>query len=63
MPDLTLKTIIIRMAIIISLTELVIMLGLAIVPHDFGIFTEAILDVILLVFVASPIFYIWIIVQ
>jgi len=49
------------MAIIISLTELVVMLGLAAIPHDLGVFLEAIIDVFLLVAVASPIFYIWII--
>lgn len=61
MSILTVKQIIIRIIFIISLTELMIMLGLAIIPHSFGIFTEALFDVSILVVVTSPIIYIWII--
>lgn len=61
MPNLTLKTIVIRMAVIIALIELMIMLGFAYLPHKFDILTEAIIDVVLLVSIASPFFYIWII--
>ena len=61
MSILTVKQIIIRITIIISLTELVIMLGLANIPHSFGIYTEVFFDVAVLAIVASPIIYIWVI--
>jgi len=61
MPSLTLKTIIIRMAVIISLTELLIMFGFAYIPYKFDFLSEAIFDVVLLVLIASPFLYIWII--
>lgn len=49
------------MAIIISLVELMIMLGLEYLPYEFDFYIEAIIDVTLLVLIASPFFYIWII--
>ncbi|GMR17847.1 MAG: hypothetical protein BMS9Abin33_0241 [Gammaproteobacteria bacterium] len=61
MSILTVKQIIIRITIIVSLAELVIMFGLANIPHSFGNIIEALIDVSLLVIVTSPIIYIWVI--
>ncbi len=61
MPNLALKTIIIRMAIIISLVELVVMVGFEYLPYELSFIKAAIIDVVLLVLLASPFFYLWII--
>jgi diguanylate cyclase (GGDEF)-like protein len=61
MQNLTLKQIVIRNTVIISLTELGVMLILNILPFDFNVFTEALIDVVILVTIASPLIYIWVI--
>lgn len=58
---LTVKQIIIRITIIISLIELVIMLGLAMIPHNFGGYMAALFDVAILIIMSSPIIYLWVI--
>jgi diguanylate cyclase (GGDEF)-like protein len=58
---LTVKQIIIRIAIIVSLVELVVMVCLAYIPHTFGVVLQALIDVIVLVIVSTPLIYIWVI--
>jgi diguanylate cyclase (GGDEF)-like protein len=55
------KNIIIRITVIIALVEFVIMIGLANFPFNIWKHTEAILDVVLLVLLSTPVIYIWII--
>jgi len=57
----TKKNIIIRITAIIALVELAIMLGFANLTFDIGVYAEAILDVIVLVILSTPMIYIWII--
>jgi len=58
---LTVKQIIIRITLIISLVELVTMGFLATVPQYIGLKMAAIIDVTILVLVSTPIIYIWVI--
>jgi len=60
---LTTKQIVVRVIVIISLTEFLIMLILGIIPHGHSTYSEAILDVAMLVVFSTPLLYIWIIKQ
>jgi two-component system, cell cycle response regulator len=55
------KQVIIRIAAIIAAAELVIMLTLIWISYNWNQFTEAILDVILLVTLSTPLIYRWVI--
>jgi len=57
----TKKNIIMRITAIIALVEFAIMLGFASLTFDIGVYAEAILDVVLLVILSTPMIYIWII--
>lgn len=61
MITLTVKQIILRITIIVSLVELAIMFFLASIPQTFGMTLEALIDVIVLVIVSTPLIYIWVI--
>lgn len=61
MSILTIKQIIFRITIVISITELMIMLMLSDAIHTLGAIPEALIDASILVIVASPIIYIWVI--
>ena len=54
----TKKNIIIRITAIIALVEFAIMLGFANLSFDISVYTEAILDVIILVTLSTPLIYI-----
>lgn len=54
------KNILTRIIIIIAFVELVIMIGFANLTLNIGVHAEAILDVILLVLLSTPVIYIWI---
>lgn len=56
---MTTKQIFIRIAIIIAVVEMLIMMALGHIPHHAGFFSEAIIDVALLVILSSPMIYIW----
>jgi len=55
------KQIIIRITLVISLVELVIMICFSQLPHSLGQNTQTVLDVVLLTLVSSPVIYLWII--
>jgi two-component system cell cycle response regulator len=55
------KNIIVRITAIIALVEFGIMLCFSILAFDIGIYTQAFLDVTLLVILSTPMIYIWII--
>lgn len=57
----TIKNIIIRITAIIAVVEFAIMLGFANFKFDIGVYTEALLDVAILVILSTPMIYIWII--
>jgi two-component system cell cycle response regulator len=58
---LTTKQVAVRIAIIISSAELLIMLVLRAIPHEAGTYSEAVLDTALLAVLSTPAIYIWII--
>ncbi len=58
---LTVKQVIIRITVIISIVELVIMFSLALIPHTFGTSLEVFIDTVILVIVSTPIIYLWVI--
>ena len=61
MHALTARQIIVRIALIISLAELVIMIVLGMTGHTFDIYEEALLDTLMLVLIAAPAIYFWVI--
>jgi two-component system, cell cycle response regulator len=58
---LSTKQVIIRIAAIIASAEFMIMLALALIPFELSKYTEAILDVTLLVAISTPFIYTWVI--
>ena len=58
---LSIKQIIIRIAIIISCAEFIIMLVLGNLPYRINLFLEAVIDVVMLVALSAPLIYLWII--
>jgi len=60
-PGITAQHVMLRIAIAISVVEFFIMLVLEAYPYPFSHTTEAVLDVILLVLISSPVIYFWII--
>jgi diguanylate cyclase (GGDEF)-like protein len=54
---LSLGNVIFRIALIIAIAEFVVMQLLAVVPHNFSIFGEALLDTILLTILSTPFIY------
>lgn len=61
MNTLSTKQIVIRIAIIISFAEFLIMLVLISIPHEYNPYLEAVYDAILLILLASPPIYFWVI--
>lgn len=61
MKPLTRKQVVVRIAIIISLAEFLIMLLLQVIPHGAGPYSEAVLDAALLAVLSIPAIYIWVI--
>ncbi len=58
---LTTKQVAFRIATIVSLAEFLIMLTLGIIPHEANTYSDAVLDVVLLVLLSTPSIYIWVI--
>ena len=58
---LTTKQVALRIAIIISSAELMIMLVLRVIPHEAGTYSVAVLDTALLAVLSIPAIYIWVI--
>jgi len=58
---LTKKQVVVRIAVIFSLAELLIMLLLRFIPHGAGPYSEAVLDTALLAVLSAPAIYIWVI--
>jgi len=58
---LTKKQVVVRIAIIISLAEFLIMLLLQLIPHGVGPYSEAAFDTVLLSVLSIPAIYIWVI--
>lgn len=61
MKVLTTKQVIVRIAVIISMAEFLIMLVLRAIPHESSSFSEAVLDTVLLAVLSTPPIYIWVI--
>lgn len=61
MKSLTTKQVIVRIVIIISLAEFVIMLFLAVIPFEVSVYSEATIDIALLAFLSIPLIYFWVI--
>ena len=57
----TTKQVLLKIAVIITSIELVIMLVLAVVPYRINAYLDALLDVAILVFLSTPLIYIWVI--
>lgn len=55
------KTIILRITLVIALAELIIMLLLGGISHDLNSPAEATLDAVMLVMLSTPVIYIWVI--
>jgi two-component system cell cycle response regulator len=55
------KQVVVRICIIISSVELLIMLMLQAIPHEAGTYLEAALDTALLAVLSTPLIYIWVI--
>jgi len=58
---LTTRQVIVRVAIIFSSAEFLIMQALKIIPHETGTYSEAVLDTALLAALSAPAIYIWVI--
>lgn len=58
---LTTKQVVIRIAVIISTAEILIMLVFGAIPHEANTYSEAVLDAVLLVVLSTPPIYIWVI--
>ena len=61
MKPLTRKQVVVRIAIIISFAEFLIMLLLQVIPYGAGPYSEAVLDAALLAVLSIPAIYIWVI--
>ena len=61
MESLTTKQVIIRIVIIIAMMEFLIMLFLSALPVEVNIISEAIIDIVLLVVMSTPLIYLWVI--
>ncbi|NOZ09933.1 MAG: GGDEF domain-containing protein [Gammaproteobacteria bacterium] len=61
MKSLSTKQVAIRIAVIISSVEFLIMLILRVIPHEVAAYSEATLDTALLVMLSTPAIYIWVI--
>lgn len=61
MKFITTAQVVLRIAVIIALAELLIMLVLAVLPHHFDPYTEAVIDTIALILLAAPPIFIWVI--
>lgn len=57
----SIKTIILRITLIIAMAELIVMLMLGGISHDLSAPLEALLDALLLVSLSTPVIYIWVI--
>jgi len=58
---ITIEQVVVRIAIIISVVEMLIMLVLANIPHLVGIYSEAVIDVVSLIVLSTPAIYLWVI--
>jgi len=58
---LSAKQVIFRIAVIISFAELLVMFALGSVYHKLNIYTEALIDTIILVVLSTPLIYLWVI--
>lgn len=61
MRALTTNQVVIRIAIVISIAEFLIMHLLQVIPHDAGPYSVAVLDTVLLALLSIPAIYIWVI--
>ena len=61
MKRISTKIVAIRIAIIISASELFIMLMLQAIPHQMGTYTVAVVDTVTLVLLTTPSIYLWVI--
>jgi diguanylate cyclase (GGDEF)-like protein len=61
MKSLTSRQVIIRIVTIVCSTEFLIMLFLGFVPPDVSIYSKAVLDLVLLALLSTPLIYIWVI--
>ncbi len=55
------RQVVVRIAIIISLAEFLIMLVLGVLPHEAGAYADAILDVVMLALLSTPLIYFWVV--
>lgn len=58
---MTIKLVIVRIAVIIATAEFLVMLVLGSIPHEAGTYSEAVLDTVLLAALSIPPIYIWVI--
>ncbi|UCE90097.1 MAG: GGDEF domain-containing protein [Pseudomonadota bacterium] len=58
---LSVGRVVFRIVIIFSLSELLIMAGILFIPHSLGREAEVVLDAVLLVVLATPVLYLWVI--
>lgn len=58
---LTTKQVVVRIAVIISLSEFLVMMVLRTIPHEASTYSGAFIDVALLVVLSTPSIYIWVI--
>ena len=61
MKSLTTKQVIVRIVIIILLAEFVIMMFLGVIPFEVSIYLEAVIDLVLLALLSTPLIYLWVI--
>jgi len=61
MKSLTTKQVVVRIVTIIAAVEFLIMLFLGVVPLGVSIYSEAVLDLVLLALLSTPLIYIWVI--
>lgn len=58
---LSVGRVVLRIVIIFSLLEMLIMVGLFLIPHDLGPEAQVVLDAVLLVGLGTPVLYLWVI--
>lgn len=61
MKSLTTKQVIVRIVIIILLAEFAIMMFLGVIPFEVSIYLEAVIDLVLLALLSTPLIYLWVI--
>jgi diguanylate cyclase (GGDEF)-like protein len=61
MKSLTTKQVIVRIVIIISLAEFVIMMFLGVIPFEVSTYLVAVIDLVLLALLSTPLIYLWVI--